>query len=101
QVINEYAKMQTTSELVNGLKVDEARTKTVEWLREQNLMIEEKEIEQNVSTAERTGAIIEPLPKLQWFIDVNKEFILPHSNISGIQSGSKTTLKSLMLAAVN
>lgn len=96
QVINEYAKMQTSSELVNGLKVEEARTKTVEWLRENNLLLEEKETEQNVSTAERTGAIIEPLPKLQWFVDVNKKFKLKQSNLDGINAGQEVSLKELM-----
>jgi valyl-tRNA synthetase len=33
-----------------------------------------KTSKQNVSTAERTGGIVEPLPKLQWFIAVNKEY---------------------------
>lgn len=101
QVINEYAKMTTASELVNGLKVEEARTKTVEWLREHNLMIEEKSVEQNVSTAERTGAIIEPLPKLQWFVDVNKKFKLAQSNLSGIQAGQEVSLKELMQHVVS
>lgn len=101
KVINEYAKMTAASELVHGLKVDEARQKTAQWLRDQGLMIEEKEVDQNVSTAERTGGIIEPLPKLQWFIAVNKEFVLKDSKITGIVSGSKVTLKSLMLSAVN
>jgi len=34
-------------------------------LKENNLMEKEEEIDQNVSTAERTGGIIEPLPKIQ------------------------------------
>ena len=101
QVINEYAKMQTSSELVHDLKVEEARIKTVEWLRENNLMLEEKDVEQNVSTAERTGAIIEPLPKLQWFVDVNKKFKLAHSNLTGIQAGQEVSLKELMQQAVS
>ncbi|MEN9921402.1 MAG: valyl-tRNA synthetase, valyl-tRNA synthetase [Candidatus Parcubacteria bacterium] len=101
QVITEYAKMQTSSELVNGLKVEEARTKTVEWLRENNLLIEEKEMEQNVSTAERTGAIIEPLPKLQWFVDVNKKFKLKQSKLQGITVDQEVSLKELMQHAVS
>ncbi|MEY4440501.1 MAG: valyl-tRNA synthetase, valyl-tRNA synthetase [Candidatus Parcubacteria bacterium] len=101
QVITEYAKMQTSSELVNGLKVEEARTKTVEWLRENNLLIEEKEMEQNVSTAERTGAIIEPLPKLQWFVDVNKKFKLKQSNLNGISTDQEVSLKELMQHVVS
>jgi valyl-tRNA synthetase len=101
QVINEYAKMQTTSELVNGLKVDEARNKTIAWLKEQNLILDEKETDQNVATAERTSAIIEPLPKLQWFVNVNKKFKLAHSNLEGIQTGQEVSLKELMQHAVS
>ena len=71
QVINEYAKM-TVEGPLNGKKVLEAREIVLEWLKKEGLFIEEKDIQQNVSTAERTGGIIEPLPKLQWFIDVNK-----------------------------
>jgi len=73
KVINEFAKMETSSELVNGKKVLEAREITVNWLRENNLLEKEEEIKQNVSTSQRTGAIIEPLPKIQWWVDVNKK----------------------------
>jgi valyl-tRNA synthetase len=55
---------------------------------------------QNIATAERSGGIIEPLPKLQWFIDVNKKITIPHSTIQGIASGSVTSLKELMKKAV-
>lgn len=99
QVINEYAKMTVDGRLQN-LKVTVAREEVVKWLREENLLIEEKDITQNVSTAERTGAIIEPLPKLQWWIDVNKKFNLSHSEITGVPSGSEVSLKELMVAAV-
>jgi valyl-tRNA synthetase len=99
QVINEYAKMMVDGRL-QGLKTDAAREVVVEWLKTEGLLLEEKEITQNVSTAERTGAVIEPLPKLQWWIAVNKKFTLKHSEISGIASGSEVTLKDLMIAAV-
>jgi valyl-tRNA synthetase len=99
QVINEYAKMMVTG-LLEGKKVAEARTLVVEWLKEKGLMEKEVEIKQNISTAERTGGIIEPLPKLQYFIDVNKEFIISYSEIPGISSGSTTTLKKMMQQAV-
>ncbi len=96
QVINEYAKMTVGDERILGKKTTEAREAIIEWLRSEGLLEKEEEITQNVSTAERTGGIIEPLPKLQWFIDVNKEFTIPHSEIKNIESGSKTTLKQLM-----
>lgn len=90
QVINEYAKMMVGGEKLMGKKVVEAREIIVSWLQGEGLMEDEKEIDQNVSTAERTGGIVEPLPKLQWFINVNKP--LP-------QRGNKT-LKELMRDAV-
>ncbi|MES2314436.1 MAG: valine--tRNA ligase [Patescibacteria group bacterium] len=100
QVIDEFTKMTAGNESVKGKKVGEARTAVVEWLKSEGLLEKEEDIEQNVATAERTGAVIEPLPKLQWFIAVNKKFAIPHSNIPGIASGSETTLKEIMLKAV-
>ncbi len=96
QVINEYAKMTVGDERLFGKKTTEAREIVVEWLKSEGLLEKEEEIAQNVSTAERSGGIIEPLPKLQWFIAVNKEFVIPHSEMVGIKSGSTTTLKEIM-----
>ena len=89
-VINEYAKMIVGDENLLGKKTTEAREIIVEWLRNEGLLEKEEEISQNVSTAERTGAVIEPLPKLQWFIDVNKK----------IASRNDKSLKELMLEPV-
>ncbi len=100
QVINEYAKM-TVSGRLEGKKTTEARELVVNWLREEGLLTKEEETLQNISLAERTSGVIEPLPKLQWFIAVNKPFVLPHSSIPGIVSGSETTLKEIMLKAVS
>lgn len=100
QVINEYAKMSVNSPILDGKKTSEAREVVAEWLRNNGLMIEEKEIDQNVSTAERTGGVIEPLPKLQWFVDVNKEFLFPHEHLPGVKKGEKVTLKHLMLSVL-
>lgn len=99
QIINEYAKMMVDGRL-NGVKTTDAREIVAEWLRSEGLIEHEEEIDQNVSTAERTGAIIEPLPKLQWFIDVDKPFTIEHSEIPGIASGSTTDLKTIMRTAV-
>jgi len=100
QVINEYAKMQIENSQLNNLKVTDAREKIADWLRVNDLLISEEEINQNVSTAERTGGIVEPLPKLQWFIDVEKPFTLEKSAIPSILSGNEITLKELMEKAV-
>lgn len=99
QVINEYAKM-TVSGRLQDKKVLEAREDVVAWMREEGLLEKEEQVSQNVSTAERTGGIIEPLSKLQWFIAVNKPFTLEHSSIPGIQSGTETTLKEVMKKVV-
>lgn len=94
QVINEYAKMfGLANEELNGKKVTDAREYIVTWLREEGLLEKEEEVAQNVPTAERTGGVIEPLPKLQWWIAVDKEFV--HS------SGRMITLKQLMQEAVS
>ncbi len=74
QIIDEYGKMTVGGETVYGKKTAEAREAVVALLRNANLIEKEEEISQNVATAERTGGIIEPLPKLQWFIMVNKPF---------------------------
>ena len=100
QVINEKARMIIDTPELKDKKTTEAREIVAKWLRDEGLMIEEKEVEQNISTAERTGGIVEPLPKKQWFIAVNKEFVIKDSKIDGIKSGSKTTLKEIMRKTV-
>jgi valyl-tRNA synthetase len=90
QVINEFAKMTVGDERILNKKTTEARTVIAEWLKNEGLLEKEEEVDQNVSTAERTGGIIEPLPKLQWFINVNKP----------IANRDNKTLKELMLDAV-
>lgn len=86
QVINEYAKMMVGGEDLIGKKTTDAREVIVGWLRVNNLLEKEEEVNQNISTAERTGGIIEPLPKLQWFVNVNKP----------IESKGGKSLKDLM-----
>ena len=100
QVIDEDANMtDAAGPMVAGLPVLEAREKIVEWLRSEGLMENEDETVQMVSTAERTGAVIEPLPKLQWFVDVNKKFAFTQSKrapIDGFEDGQEVSLKELM-----
>ena len=87
-VINEYARMSVGGRLKDA-KTTKAREIVVDWLRSEGLFEKEEDIVQNVATAERTGGIIEPLPKLQWFVDVNKEI-----------AGRGKMLKELMLEPV-
>ena len=90
QVINEYAKMMIGGENLLGKKVTEARVIIVEWLKSENLLEKEEDVNQNIGTAESTGAVIEPLPKLQRFVDVNKK----------IKERDNKTLKELMLEPI-
>ncbi len=90
QVINEFAKMTVGGENILNKKTTEAREIVANWLTEQGLMESVEDVTQNISTAERSGGIIEPLPKLQWFINVNKE----------IADRDNKTLKQLMLEPV-
>lgn len=99
-VINEFAKMTVGDEDIKDKKTTVAREVIVQWLRSQDLLEKEETIKQNVATAERTGGIIEPLPKLQWFLAVNKPFKLKHSEIDGIGTGQEVTLKQLMQTVV-
>ncbi|HEY4518545.1 MAG TPA: class I tRNA ligase family protein [Candidatus Paceibacterota bacterium] len=87
QVIDEHARMtELAGPILAGKKVVEARELVVNWLKEKGLLEKEEEIKQNIATAERTGGIIEPLPKTQWFVSVNTPIA---------ERGNKT-LKELM-----
>lgn len=90
QVINEYAQISRRTSMFYGEKVSSAREKIINWIKEQNLLIKEEDVKQNIATAERTGGIIEPLPKTQWFVDVNKP----------IQTRGGKSLKELMYESV-
>jgi len=93
QVINEFARMnEEAGPLIADKKTTEAREIVVNYLREHKLLEKEEIVDQNIPKAQRSGGIIEPLPKRhQFFINVNKP--LP-------ERGNKT-LKELMRATVN
>lgn len=91
-VINEYARMtEAAGPLVAGQKTKEARETIINWLNQNGLLEKTETIDMNIATADRSGGVIEPLPKLQWFVDVNKQFE---------RNGKKTSLKQLMHEAV-
>ena len=101
QIIDEYGKMTVANPLVQGKKTAEAREISAEELRKRGLIEKEEEISQNVATAERTGGIIEPLPKLQWFIAVNKPFGAAQKTLKELMRGRLPTaeLKSCLNAS--
>lgn len=100
KVIDEYGKMVNCGEVLSGMKVAAAREHVVQWLRDQNLLEHSETIKQNVSTAERTGGIIEPLPKMQWWIDTEKKFLFKSDKIAGIKKGEMISMKEVMLHVV-
>jgi valyl-tRNA synthetase len=101
QVIDEYGKMmENAGSLIAGKKTKEARGILVDWLSHQGLLRKIEFIDQNIATAERSGGVIEPLPKLQWFINVTKPFKIGKSKITGVKDGDEVTLKFLMKQAV-
>ncbi|PJA89870.1 MAG: valine--tRNA ligase [Candidatus Magasanikbacteria bacterium CG_4_9_14_3_um_filter_32_9] len=99
-VIGEGGKMNENAGKYAGLTVLEAREKFVEWLENEGLLVKTEDIMQNVGTSDRFKDVVEALPKTQWFIDVNKKFILPKSNLIGIENGQGVTLKELMQKVV-
>ena len=72
---------QTNANILKDKKVEEAREIVITWLEKNNLLEKTEHIKQNVPTSERTNAIIEPLPKLQWWVNVNKTFKINSKNI--------------------
>jgi len=101
QVIDKYGKLLPIAGEFAGMKIVEAREKIVEKLRAKGLVEKiDDDYLHNVAISERTGAIIEPQIMEQWFIAVDREFTIPHSEIPGIPNNSDTTLKKIMRAAV-
>ncbi len=98
RIIDQYGKLLPIAGEFAGMKIADARQKIVEKLRAKGLVEKEEDYTHNIATAERTDGIVEPQVMNQWFINVNKKFVLPHSELHGIASGSETTLKEIMLA---
>ncbi len=101
QIIDKRGKLLPIAGEFEGLKIADARAKIIEKMQQKGLVVKvEENYVHNIATAERTGGHIEPQIMEQWFIGVDKPFTIPHSEIPGIESGSKTTLKKIMRTAV-
>ncbi|NBV76715.1 valine--tRNA ligase [bacterium] len=97
QVIDERGILLPIAGEFAGQHIKKARAVIVEKLKAKGLVVKVDEAYvHNIATNSRGGGTIEPQIKQQWFVAVNKEFTLPHSEIEGIASGSKTTLKAMM-----
>jgi len=101
QIIDERGLLLPIAGEFAGQHIKKARPLIVEKLKAKGLLVNiDETYVHNVATNSRGGGVIEPQIKEQWWIDVNKEFVLPTSSLSQVPSGSTTTLKKLMIAAV-
>lgn len=100
QIIDERGILLPIAGEFAGSHIKKAREAIVEKLRSKGLLEREEDYTHNVATAERTGEVIEPQIKEQWFIDVNKEFTMGPSKITGVNEGDSATLKQLMRTVV-
>ncbi|TSD02654.1 MAG: valyl-tRNA synthetase [Parcubacteria group bacterium Athens0714_16] len=101
KIIDEYAKITNEAGTeYSGLKIKEAREKVLEYLKANGLLEKEEEINNNLSICYRCNSPIEPLPSLQWFVDVNKKFKLKNSKLKGLKTGQDVSLKEIMKNAV-
>ena len=92
QIIDKYGKLlPVAGEEFKGLKIKDVREKIVAKLEAKGLVEKVEEYTHNISTAERTGGVIEPQIMKQWFVAVTKPFT---------HFGKETTLKNLMQEAV-
>jgi len=83
-----------------GLEIEEARKKIQAELEAQGLLKSVEDVAQNLPVAERGGAAVEQLPMKQWFVRVNKSFAVRQDTLGKWKKGEKTTLKELMIHAV-
>ncbi len=101
QIIDENGKLMEIAQEFAGQDIFDARPRIVNKLKEKGLLVKiDKDYVHSIAKNYRGGGIIEPQIRTQWFINVNKKFTLPHSNINGIKSGDKVTLKQLMQTVV-
>ncbi|MDD2656258.1 MAG: valine--tRNA ligase [Patescibacteria group bacterium] len=107
QVIGEDGKMtDNAGSDYSGFSVEEAREKFVNYLSVEGLLEKEEDIMQNVGTSDRFKDVVEPLPKTQWFIDVNKKFQIDETNflvglqLTNVKNGEEYSLKELMQKVV-
>ena len=73
KVINEDGNIVDGLADYSSKTVEQAREMIVKKLKEQGLLEKEEKMENNLSLCYRCDTPIEPLPSLQWFINVNRQ----------------------------
>ena len=101
QIIDKYGRLMPIAGEFSGMKILEAREKIIEKLRSKGLVekVEEDYIHR-LAFSSRSGGLIEPQIMEQWFVAVDKPFTMKTSEIPGIKSRQKLTLKELMRLSV-
>ena len=101
QIIDQKGKLLAIAGEFTGIHIKKVRPLLVEKLKEKGLLEKiDETYTHRIATNSRGNGIIEPQIMRQWFIDVKKEFSFPHTGLTGIKKGQKTTLKKLMLHVV-
>jgi len=100
QIINEAGRMMENCGKYAGLTTLEAREAIVADMEKMGLMDHiDENYDHSLALCYRCETVVEPLPKLQWFIGVNRPFKFKNSArapIEGIADGEEVTLKKLM-----
>jgi valyl-tRNA synthetase len=103
-IINEDGNLTDAAGSFAGKNARDSRDEIVKRLQEKGLVDHiDEDYTHNLSVCYRCGHAVEPLPKIQWFIDVNKTFTFrasEHAPINGIKDGQEVTLKYLMQHSV-
>lgn len=71
-ILNKDGTLNENAPLVNGLNAQKAREKTLELLKENDLLIKVESHKHQVGHGERSGEIIEPMVSKQWFLNIKE-----------------------------
>ncbi len=101
KIIDEDGRMMKNCGKYAGMKTEEAREAIVADMQKMGLIDHiDDDYDLNLSVCYRCHTTIEPLPSLQWFIDVNKKFTLTHPELIKKFGKNKTSLKEISKWAV-
>lgn len=97
QIIDEYGKLKEIAGDLAGMKIGPAREAVIEKLKAKGLVTKiDDTYVHRTAVSSRGGGKIEPQIKEQWFVAVNKPFMLRASSIDGIPPGTEVTLAQMM-----
>lgn len=94
QVIGEDGRMTEAAGPYAGMTVHECREAFVRDLQEAGLIEKIETYVQPISICHRSKQPIEPLPKAQWFIDVNKAAVPWHGKLLSLKQVMKAVVES-------